>query len=82
MQGQTLKKHEYDMMQEHEKVLKQLNEQKGIEERSYQDYIKTQYVKKIEESEIKKKFDRGVEIGEEKVRQEWAKKDILIEKNR
>ena len=51
-----------------------------MEDKGYNDYMKSQYTKKIEETEIKRKFDRDIEIEEERSRQERIKKDLEIEK--
>jgi hypothetical protein len=40
LQDKTMKQHEYEAMVEKDKVLKQLNDQKAIEEKGYHDYIK------------------------------------------
>ena len=42
-QDQTLKRHEHELIQQKEKVLKEMSEQKDQEERSYQNYLKSQY---------------------------------------
>jgi len=55
-------------MVEKNKILKQLNDQKALEDKGYHDYINDQYAKKIEETEVKKKFDRDIEIEEERNR--------------
>lgn len=82
MQDQTLKKHEYDIMVQKDKVLKQLTGQKQVEEKQYQDYIKNQYQRNIDETDQRKKFERGVEIEEERNRQDRIQKDLLVEKRR
>lgn len=82
MQDQTLKKHEYDLLQQKEKVLKELNTQKNVEEKTYQTYLKSQYQRNIEETDQKRRLDRDLEIEEERNRQERIKQDLEIEKRR
>lgn len=62
----SIKKHEYDHMLQKDKVLKQLNDQKSLEDKTFQSYLNSQYVTSVQQHETKKKFDRDTEIQEER----------------
>ena len=80
LNDETMKKHEYDNIVQKNEMLKQLNDQKTNEDKSYKEYMNSQYVKKIEEREMQSRLRRDKEKEEEKINQERIKQDLEFEK--